>query len=36
MPSQYGRLYLSFEHDDAVVEQMKQAFEQVARAMARP
>ncbi|MFK3774479.1 aspartate aminotransferase family protein [Pseudomonas sp. NPDC089406] len=36
MPSQYGRLYLSFEHDDAVVGQMKQAFEQVARAMARP
>ena len=30
MPSHYGRLYLSFEHDDAVVEAMKEAFEQAA------
>ncbi|WP_085676002.1 MULTISPECIES: aspartate aminotransferase family protein [unclassified Pseudomonas] len=30
MPSHYGRLYLSFEHDDAVVEAMKVAFEQAA------
>jgi glutamate-1-semialdehyde 2,1-aminomutase len=30
MPSPYGRLYLSFEHDDAVVEAMKEAFERAA------
>ncbi|MGJ7551010.1 aspartate aminotransferase family protein [Pseudomonas alloputida] len=30
MPSPYGRLYLSFEHDDAVVEAMKAAFERAA------
>ncbi len=28
MPSPYGRLYLSFAHTDAVVEEMKAAFEQ--------
>jgi glutamate-1-semialdehyde 2,1-aminomutase len=30
MPSPYGRLYLSFEHDDAVVEAIKEAFERAA------
>jgi len=30
MPSQYGRIYLSFEHSDAVVEQMTRAFEAAA------
>lgn len=30
MPSQYGRIYLSFEHNDAVVEQMTRAFEAAA------
>ena len=30
MPSQYGRIYLSFEHSDAVVEQMNHAFEAAA------
>ncbi|MDR9751556.1 aminotransferase class III-fold pyridoxal phosphate-dependent enzyme [Pseudomonas sp. SZMC_28357] len=30
MPSPYGRVYLSFEHSDAVVEEMKTAFEAAA------
>ncbi|AXL53975.1 glutamate-1-semialdehyde aminotransferase (plasmid) [Paraburkholderia caffeinilytica] len=34
MPSPYGRMYLSFSHDDGVVEEMKQIFDRVAEAMA--
>lgn len=30
MPSPYGRVYLSFEHSDTVVEEMKVAFNQAA------
>ena len=30
MPSPYGRLYLSFEHDDRVIEEIKTAFDQAA------
>ncbi|MFK0310043.1 aspartate aminotransferase family protein [Pseudomonas sp. NPDC090233] len=30
MPSPYGRIYLSFEHSDEIVEQMTQAFEAAA------
>lgn len=33
MPSPYGRLYLSFAHDDAVVDEMKEIFERVAERM---
>lgn len=35
MPSAYGRLYLSFSHDDGVVEQMLQSFEKAAHELAR-
>ncbi|WP_175760052.1 aspartate aminotransferase family protein [Burkholderia anthina] len=34
MPSPYGRMYLSFAHDDAVVNEMKQVFDRVAEEMA--
>ncbi|MBA1204468.1 aminotransferase class III-fold pyridoxal phosphate-dependent enzyme [Pseudomonas capeferrum] len=34
MPSQYGRIYLSFEHSDEVVEEMKRAFELAAARLA--
>ncbi|OLS60302.1 aspartate aminotransferase family protein [Pseudomonas putida] len=34
MPSQYGRIYLSFEHDDEVVEAMRAAFEVAAGQLA--
>lgn len=34
MPSPYGRLYLSFDHTDAVVEEMKAAFEQAVGRLA--
>ncbi|MED5608374.1 aminotransferase class III-fold pyridoxal phosphate-dependent enzyme [Pseudomonas sp. JH-2] len=34
MPSPYGRLYLSFAHTDAVVEEMKVAFEQAVGRLA--
>jgi glutamate-1-semialdehyde 2,1-aminomutase len=30
MPSPYGRIYISFEHTDEVIEQMKTAFEKAA------
>ncbi|RAU42192.1 MULTISPECIES: aminotransferase class III-fold pyridoxal phosphate-dependent enzyme [unclassified Pseudomonas] len=33
MPSPYGRLYLSFEHDDDVIEEMIAAFDTAARRM---
>lgn len=35
MPSAYGRLYLSFAHDDAVVEQMLQSFDNAAEELSR-
>jgi glutamate-1-semialdehyde 2,1-aminomutase len=31
MPSPYGRIYLSFEHSDEVIEQMKVAFDKAAK-----
>lgn len=31
MPSPYGRIYISFEHDDEVIEAMKLAFDKAAR-----
>jgi glutamate-1-semialdehyde 2,1-aminomutase len=31
MPSPYGRIYLSFEHGDEVIEEMKVAFERAAQ-----
>lgn len=31
MPSPYGRIYISFEHSDAVIEEMKVAFDKAAR-----
>jgi len=31
MPSPYGRIYISFEHSDEVVEEMKVAFERAAQ-----
>jgi len=34
MPSQYGRIYLSFEHTDEIVEQMERAFEAAAAQLA--
>lgn len=34
MPSQYGRIYLSFEHGDEVVEAMREAFEVAAEQLA--
>ena len=30
MPSPYGRLYISFEHNNRVIEEIKTAFEQAA------
>ena len=30
MPSPYGRIYISFEHTDSVIEEMKNAFAQAA------
>lgn len=30
MPSPYGRIYISFEHSDIVIEEMKMAFEKAA------
>lgn len=33
MPSPYGRMYISFAHDDAVVNEMKEVFERVAELM---
>ncbi|WP_263145024.1 aminotransferase class III-fold pyridoxal phosphate-dependent enzyme [Pseudomonas sp. RIT-PI-AD] len=34
MPSPYGRIYLSFAHTDAVVEEMRGAFDDAARELA--
>lgn len=34
MPSPYGRVYLSFAHDDGVVEEMKAAFDVAASKLA--
>lgn len=34
MPSPYGRLYISFEHSDAVIEEMKTSFEFAAAKLA--
>jgi glutamate-1-semialdehyde 2,1-aminomutase len=31
MPSPYGRIYISFEHSDEVIEEMKAAFDIAAR-----
>ncbi len=36
MPSPYGRLYMSFAHDDAAFELMRDAFAKAARAMRGP
>jgi len=30
MPSPYGRLYISFDHTDHVIEEIKTAFEHAA------
>jgi glutamate-1-semialdehyde 2,1-aminomutase len=30
MPSAYGRIYISFEHNSIVIEEMKVAFEKAA------
>jgi glutamate-1-semialdehyde 2,1-aminomutase len=35
MPSPYGRIFLSFEHTDSVIEEMKQAFTTAAKEIAK-
>ncbi|KRW59701.1 aspartate aminotransferase family protein [Pseudomonas sp. TTU2014-080ASC] len=35
MPSPYGRIFLSFEHTDSVIEEMKQAFSVAAKEIAK-